>query len=160
MPVVQFRNPRRAPRGRSSRAWLFLLCASLLLAGCSATTTASRTAEPDSSPTTTMTPQREVIVIDGQPVRAMFIPDEEQGPVYAMTDQTLYHRLRGRWEPTSAENDGRVILIDPTDPDRLFRGNHPACELAGEQPEILFEVSHDGGLSWRVQPQGRVPSSR
>ncbi|MGH9174208.1 MAG: hypothetical protein ACRD1H_07610 [Vicinamibacterales bacterium] len=155
MPVGQLSNPRRLARGRSSRAWPLVLCAVLLVAGCSATSASLETAEPDGSPTTTTTPQREVIVIDGQPVRAMFIPDEEQGPVYAMTDQTLYHRLSGRWEPTRAENDGRAILIDPTNPERLFRGDHPTCGLDGAQPEIPFEVSHDGGMSWRVQPQGR-----
>jgi photosystem II stability/assembly factor-like uncharacterized protein len=131
-----------------------LLLLSTLLAGCEATAGDS-TPRANGSPTTTQTPAREIIVIDGEPVIEVFIPDPSQNPTYALTATALYRRQSGRWERTRTDNDGRALLIDPADPERIYRGNHPPCTVDGTTTEIPFEVSHDGGLSWRVQPQGR-----
>lgn len=153
MSLLHSSRARRQPRAR--RAWVGLLLLAILVSGCSSLNVDDGTPEPGGSPTTTQTPAREIIVIDGEPIVQLFIPDQGQGPVYALTASALYRRQSGRWERTRAENDGRELLVDPADPERLFRGNHPACETDGSAPQIPFEVSHDGGMSWRVQPQGR-----
>lgn len=146
-------RPRRSLRMRS--AWVvMLLTFTVLFAGCNATAN-DGTPRADGSPTTTQTPAREIIVIDGEPVVELFIPDPTQGPTYALTASTLYRRQSGRWERTRTQNDGRALLIDSADPERIYRGNHPPCTVDSSQAEIDFEVSHDGGTSWRRQPQGR-----
>jgi hypothetical protein len=146
-------RPRSLPRVR--RACVGLLLLALLIGGCDALKVDDSTPEPGGSPTTTWTPSREIIVIDGEPVVQVAIPDPTQGPVYAMTASALYRRDSGRWEKTRTKNDGRSILVDPANPERMFRGDHSACMVNGATPEIPFEVSHDGGMSWRSQPQGR-----
>lgn len=143
---------RRLPRVR--RACVGLLLLAFLLSGCDAMADDS-TPQPAGSATTTQTPSREIIVIDGEPVVHVVIPDPSQGPIYAMTAGALYRRVSGRWEKTRTKNDGRTLLVDPADPERMFRGDHPVCTVDGTPSEIPFEVSHDGGMSWRVQPQGR-----
>ncbi len=144
------RTPRHARRGS-----IALLLVVLLASGCSSLNVDDGTEVATGSPTTTMTPAREIIIIDEKPVIQVFIPDEAQGPTFALTANMLYRSVGSRWEPTRTWNDSRVILVDPADPERLFRGNHPACFGDAVTPEIPLEVSHDGGLSWRVQPQGR-----
>ena len=147
-------RPRRGARVQRMWASLLLLFA-IMAGGCESFSVENETPSASSSPTTTETPAREVIAIDGEPVVQIFLPDPSQGPTYALTASALYRRQSGRWERTRTENDGRVLLIDPADPDRLFRGNHPSCTVDDATAEIPFEVSHDGGRSWRVQPQGR-----
>jgi len=146
-------RPCHSLRVRSAVVALLLII-SVLFTACDATTDDS-TPRAAGSPTTTQTPAREIIVIDGEPVVELFIPDPSQGPTYALTASALYRRQSGRWERTRTMNDGRKLLVDPANPDRIFRGNHPNCTIDGSAPEIPFEVSHDGGNSWRVQPQGR-----
>jgi hypothetical protein len=132
-----------------------LLLVAILTGGCESFRVEDDSPSASGSPTTTQTPSREIIVIDGQPVIQLFIPDPSQGPTYALTASALYRRQSGRWERTRTENDGRALLIDPADPERIYRGNHPSCTVDSAAKEIPFEVSHDGGNSWRVQPQGR-----
>lgn len=139
----------------SRRRWIGVLLVTLLMAGCSSLNVEDDTQGATGSPTTTMTPAREIIIIDEKPVIQIFIPDEAQGPTYALTASRLYRSVGGGWEPTRTRNDSRVLLVDPADPERIFRGNHPPCFGEGVTPDIPLEVSHDGGLSWRVQPQGR-----
>jgi hypothetical protein len=144
-------RPRRSPRVRA--AWVALMLLLVLAGGCNSLDNGTPAA--GGSPTTTQTPAREIIVIDGEPVLQAFIPDPSQGPTYALTATALYHRHSGHWEKTRTKNDGRTLLFDPTDPERIFRGDHPACSAGVVAPQIEFEVSHDGGTSWRAQPQGR-----
>jgi hypothetical protein len=147
-------RPRREPRVH--RAWSgLLLLFVLLVGGCNSLNVDDSTPGASGSPTTTQTPAREIIAIDGEPIVHIFLPDPSQGPTYALTASALYRRQSGRWERTRTENDGRALLIDPADAERIYRGNHPACTVDGTTPEIPFEVSHDGGMSWRIQPQGR-----
>lgn len=148
-------TPRPRRQSRVRRACVGLLLLAILSSGCDALPLDDGTAQPAGSPTTTQTPSREIIVIDGEPVVEVVIPDPTQGPLYAMTASALYRRESGRWERTRTVNDGRALLVDPADPARIFRGDHPPCLVGSAAPEIPFEVSHDGGMSWRVQPQGR-----
>jgi hypothetical protein len=147
-------RPRREPRVHRAWAGLLLLFV-LLVGGCNSLNVDDSTPGASGSPTTTQTPAREIIAIDGEPIVHIFLPDPSQGPTYALTASALYRRQSGRWERTRTENDGRALLIDPADAERIYRGNHPACTVDGTTPEIPFEVSHDGGMSWRIQPQGR-----
>jgi len=154
MSLSHTTSPRHLPRVQRTCAGLLILL-TILLSGCNSLELDDGTPGATGSPTTTQTPAREIIVIDGEPVIEIFIPDQSQGPSYALTASALYRRQSGRWERTRAENDGRKLLVDPADPDRLFRGNHPACMVDTPTDDIPFEVSHDGGMNWRVQPQGR-----
>lgn len=153
MSLLDTFTSRRQTRARRACAGLLLLLA-ILAGGCSSLND-DATPVATGSPTTTQTPSREIIIIDGEPVVQVIIPDPGQGPGYALTASALYRRQSGRWERTRTENDGRMLLVDPAEPERIFRGDHPACSANGAAAEIPFEVSHDGGMSWRVQPQGR-----
>jgi hypothetical protein len=136
---------------RAARVALLLMI--VLAGGCNSFDNGTPAA--GGSPTTTQTPAREIIVIDGEPVRQVFIPDPSQGPAYALTDSALYFHHSGLWERTRTKNDGRTLLVDPADPERIFRGDHPVCAAGDPPTPIEFEVSHDGGTTWRAQPQGR-----
>lgn len=147
-------RPRRG--SRVHHVWAGLLLIVIMLAGgCESFNVDDATPGASGSPTTTETRAKEIIAIDGEPVVQLFLPDPSQSPTYALTASALYRRQGGRWERTRTKNDGRALLIDPADPERIYRGNHPSCTVDGPAAEIPFEVSHDGGISWRVQPQGR-----
>jgi hypothetical protein len=133
------------------RTLAVVICACLLLGGCAA---GDGTPERDASPTATFTPTGDVLLIEGKPVRQVFIPDPSQGPLYALTDELLFVRAGSGWEPTRTRNDGRQLLVDALDPERVFRGNHPECALDPAAAAIPLEVSHDGGATWRTLPQG------
>jgi hypothetical protein len=145
---------RVTPTVLRALALVLLALLALLSTACSATRTKER---PAGSPTTTLTPSGDVLRIDGAVVRRVLIPDPSQDPLYALTDETLYARGTGVWEPTKAGSDQRTLLIDPVDPERLFRGAHAVCQLDDTDPSEPFEleVSHDGGNSWRQLGQGK-----
>lgn len=104
--------------------------------------------------TATNTPLGDFLMIDGDPVVAAWVPDPD-GPIrYAMTTKRLYRRNeQDEWVPTETRADDRHILVDPVRPERLFRGNHPACSLENPEP-ITFSKSVDGGNTWRAIPGG------
>lgn len=106
------------------------------------------------SPTSTHTPSGDLLFIGADRVRSVLIPDPSQGAVYALTADALYHYERGNWEPTGAGNDGRHLLVDPDDPDRILRGDRPACGASTPGDPIRFDISQDGGRRWRVLYQG------
>ncbi len=139
-------RPRQGSRVQRVSAGLLLLLA-VLTGGCESLSVEDASPEASGSPTTTQTPSREIIVIDNEPVVQIFIPDPAQGPTYALTATALYRRQSGRWERTRTENDGRELLIDPADPDRIYRGDHPSCTVDG----ISDEVSLRGQPRWRQQ---------
>jgi photosystem II stability/assembly factor-like uncharacterized protein len=142
------RRTCRAVRGRL--AWL--LCLTLALTSCAR---GGAGPETSGSPTNTSTPSGDVLRVDGQVVRQALIPDLGQGPVYYLTDQALFTREHGVWTPTGAGNDGRVLLADPRDAERLLRGDHPPCRpLTGAKPRQLLQISDDGGHSWVTLPAG------
>lgn len=142
--------------GMSARQtwWCGVLMFLMLLGGiaCSSTSNKHHVA---GSPTTTLTPSGDILRIDDEVVQHVLIPDPSQGPLYALTDQALYVHENGVWLRTRTANDGRAFLVDPTTPERLFRGNHPVCGLPDQKnAPIALEVSHDGGMNWRDLGQG------
>lgn len=151
--------PFRASRHQRTpvNAWMTtLLVFGLLLTGC-ATESARQTATIGArgTPESTITPAGNTLVIDDETVIQTFVPDPEQAALYALTREQLYVWRNRQWEATPSSNDGRAILVDQNNPDRLFRGNHPVCgQQAGSDP-IPFEMSEDAGRTWSVLPSGR-----
>ncbi len=135
---------------------LLLALAVVLLAPACNTESANRTATFTASgtPVTTTTPAGRVLVIDGEPVQRVYVPDLRQPPMYALTEQRLYIWRNRRWEQTATLNDGRAILVDHQHPERLFRGDHPSCSQSAENTEIALEVSEDSGETWTALPKG------
>jgi hypothetical protein len=149
---------RRGHRVRSSGTRLLLpgLIIVLLLGGCGGfmeNAAATRTVV-SSSPIATHTPTGDLLLIDGEPVRRVLIPDPSHGALYALTDAELYRYQRGHWEPTGARNDGRHLLVDPNDTERILRGDHPVCGVTSTGDPIRFDISEDRGRFWRVLFQG------
>lgn len=143
--------PRREPRRRATLLAVLLLTA--LMIGCASGTPSNQTAT--GSPTTTHTPSGDVLRIDGELVRSVLIPDPAQDAVYVLTDTGLFVHEDGRWEPTGTQNDGRRLLVDPTDPEHMYRGNTPRCDRVPDATSYALEVSRDGGRSWTVLERGR-----
>lgn len=108
-----------------------------------------------STPEMTMTPSGDILMIGDEVVVDIFIPDPTQPPLYALTGQRLYNWRNREWRPTPTLNDGRMFLVDPNNPDRLFRGNHPPCAQTPGTTVIDFEVSEDRGETWQTLPNGR-----
>jgi hypothetical protein len=102
--------------------------------------------------TPTNTPSGDPLMIDGDPVQRVYISSIDDPARYALTEERLFRWDAGRWEPTETRADGRAILVDPVRPDRLFRGNHPACSLLDESEPVTFSKSVDGGNTWRAVP--------
>jgi photosystem II stability/assembly factor-like uncharacterized protein len=131
------------------------LCLALTLAGCVRGGNGSPRPSSSASPTNTSTPSGDALRVDGALVQRVLIPDPAGGPVYYLTDQALYTREHGVWSATGALNDGRAWLVDPRDPERLLRGDHPACRpLTGAKTRDLLQISEDGGLTWVTLPAG------
>jgi hypothetical protein len=150
---------RKRCRGRVSLHNVFLLLLFfLMVGGCGFIdddVAATRTVV-SASPSPTLTPAGDRLFIDDEIVRAVFIPDPLRGALYALTDTDLYALVQGRWVPTGAGNDGRKLLVDPSDPDRLLRGDRPVCGAAATgDAAIPLEISEDGGHTWRVIARGR-----
>jgi hypothetical protein len=145
-------KPPGAPRARMAALTLLL---ALALSGCT-TESANRTAtaEAGGTPATTITPSGNLLMIDDDVVRQVFVPIPQQGPLYALTAERLFIWRNREWQPTGARNDGRVHLVDHNNTDRIFRGNHPTCGHEQEHEPIRLEVSEDGGSTWKVLGNG------
>ena len=155
--------------GRTALA-VVLLLGGLLGAGCTASETrfATETADAIVTPhgTATNTPSGELLMIDDDPVRIVHVPSSDDPARYAQTDEWLYRWEGNDWVSTTAAADDRAILVDPAQPERLLRGNHPVCldetgpspspeETQSQAPEpITFSKSTDGGNTWRAIPGG------
>lgn len=128
----------------------------LSIAACK-TESANRTATVAASgtPATTITPAGNILMIDGEAVQHVYVPDPRQDPLYALTDKRLYIWRNRQWEATLTVNDNRALLVDHNDPERLFRGDHPPCDQPAEDADITLEMSEDGGETWRALPNGQ-----
>ncbi len=126
----------------------------LVLAGCEASERriATETAAPHGTPT--HTPSGDLLRIEDDPVRTVYVPSSDGPARYALTDSWLYRRESNDWVPTNTAADERAILVDPARPERLLRGNHPACSDEIEADPITFSKSTDGGNTWRAIPGG------
>jgi hypothetical protein len=136
---------------------VLVLLLSLAITSCG-TPAGSGDASPALSPTSTQTPLGQVLQIAGRTVRMVIVPDDEGEALYAATDVELYVRESGQWEPTGTRPDARSLLVDPRQPERVFRGGHPPCSLAENADAaspIDLELSWDGGRNWLQLPQGR-----
>jgi len=139
------------------RVWLTTLTLVLVLtlAGCT-TESASRTAtyEAGGTPATTITPSGNLIMIDDDIVKRVFVPDPQQGALYALTAERLYVWRNREWHPTEGRYNGRVYLVDHNNTDRIFRGDHPTCGHESEHEPFQLEVSEDNGDTWRTLTSG------
>lgn len=132
-----------------------LLITALLLPACRssnerfATETAQATNPARRTPTNT--PSGDILMIDGDPVLHVYVSSVDGPALYALTDERLFRWDDDVWEPTETRADGRAILVDPVLPERLYRGNHPACSLETSDP-FTFSKSEDGGNTWRAVP--------
>lgn len=134
---------------------LLLLCLTLLLAGCT-TETARQTATIEAgAPTPTpLIPSGNLLMVNDEVVRRMFVPNPNQGALYALTTDQLYFWRNREWVPTGTPYSNSKLLVDPNTPDRLFRGNHPVCGSAEPGEPTPFEISEDNGQTWEVRPDG------
>ncbi|CAN5163030.1 hypothetical protein BH23CHL1_BH23CHL1_10050 [soil metagenome] len=121
------------------------------------TESANRTATVAASgtPVTTITPAGNILMIDGDAVQRVYVPDPRQPPLYALTDKRLYIWRNRQWEATPTVNENRAFLVDHNDPQRLFRGDHPPCQQSAQDDDIALEVSEDGGDTWRALTNGQ-----
>jgi hypothetical protein len=126
----------------------------LLLTACQASVNATATAQPNANPTGTLTPAGDVLRIDGATVTQVLIPATDLGLLYALTDTQLFAQVKGDWELRSDDALHRHYLVDPEDPERLFRGDHPTCGLDANGPVTPLQVSTDGGKTWATLPLG------
>lgn len=157
-------QPSRRNDSRPFIKWiapLLLIVGSMTLVGCRASNDrfATETAQAIVTPhlTPTNTPAGELLLIDTDPVHAVFIPTVDGPARYALTEDWLYRLDSNEWILTETRADSRSILVDPARPERLFRGNHPPCSAEEEGSEIepiTFSKSTDGGNSWRAVPGG------
>lgn len=148
--------PRRQTNAMTQRLSLAIsLLLLVTLIGCTAAehSSATQTAAGVAEPTQTRTPAGDLLRIDGELVRHVYVPTIDEPARYAMTDERLYVWATDEWQPTETRYDGRTILVDPSDPLRLFRGDHPACDREPAQT-ITFSKSEDGGQTWRAIPAG------
>jgi hypothetical protein len=127
-----------------------LLTLAMLLTGCKASVNATATAAPGASPTGTLTPAGDILRIKGATVRQVLIPATDLGPLYALTDSQLFAEVKGGWDPRASEALHRHYLVDPEDPERLFRGDHQPCGLDAKGQPIPLQVSDDGGRHWNT----------
>ncbi|MDI3341810.1 MAG: exo-alpha-sialidase [Sphaerobacter sp.] len=108
------------------------------------TPTPTSEASPDR---TTVTP----LTIDGAPVVEIAVPAPGLDIVYAVAGNALYRRDNGgEWTKMSAGATEAHILVDPTHPDILYRGDHQPCARGGDA--VPFERSVDGGRTWETIP--------
>lgn len=126
----------------------------ILLAGCEASETrmATETAAPHG--TATNTPSGDLLLVAGDPVHSVYVPELDGPARYALTDSWLYRWQGNDWITTNTAADERAILVDPARPERLMRGNHPACSEDIVTEPITFSKSTDGGNTWRAIPGG------
>jgi hypothetical protein len=138
--------------------WLvWLTVTGLLLAGCSEideNVAATRTIV-SASHSATYTPSGDLLQIDGETVLSVLIPDPAQGALYALTANNLFVLQQGRWVATRTKIDGRKVIVDPRNADRLLRGDRPSCGSGSSDAAIPLEVSEDGGRTWRELVHGR-----
>ena len=139
------------------RSWMVALTLLLVLALPGCTTESSNrtaTAEAGGTPATTITPSGNLLMIDDDIVKHVFVPDPQQGALYALTAEHLYTWRNREWQLTGARNNGRVHLVDHNNTDRIFRGDHPTCGHEQEHEPFNLEVSEDRGDTWRVLTNG------
>lgn len=142
-----------------TRALIAIVCGlAVFLPACQASqerfATETADAQVTARTTATNTPSGELLLIDGDPVRQIFIASTDGPALYALTDEWLYRKEGNEWVPTNTPADSRSILVDPSRPERLFRGNHPVCSDESPGEPITFSKSTDGGNTWRAIPGG------
>ncbi|MBX6341701.1 MAG: exo-alpha-sialidase [Thermomicrobiaceae bacterium] len=82
------------------------------------------------------------------------VPDPAGPAVYAATRKGLYRSDgQGGWEFVSESGGERGIVADPTNPDIVYRGDHPPCAVGGT-PQTLRK-SADGGRTWTALQGGK-----
>ena len=126
-----------------------------LLVGCSGSA-ASRTATAavaTALPTETLTPGGDYLRIEGEIVRAVFVPDPEQTALYAFTDERLYLRTTDGWQPTNTRPDERRLIVNPQLPEELLRGASPPCHVPSDM-HVPLEISLNSGSTWRSVTNG------
>jgi hypothetical protein len=94
-------------------------------------------------------------MINEEVVKRVYVPDPQQSALYAMTTERLYVWRNREWHPTPTLNQGRTLLVDHNDPDIIYRGEHPTCGQEEVHQPVPFEISEDGGETWRSMPNGR-----
>lgn len=131
-----------------------------LLAACGG---GSGAASPVRATATSLPPVDAPLEIDGATVQRLLVPDPKVGPTYAVTNAWLYINRGSGWERTETTADGRWLLADPTDPERIFRGDHAPCTTSATGASTgmattshlpRLERSSDGGTTWVELPGG------
>lgn len=114
---------------------------------------ATQTVEADrgASPTQTLTPSGDPLRIDEDLVIEVFVPSIDDPARYAFTEDRLYIRDGTDWVPTDTRTDSRKMLVDPSRPERIYRGAHPPCTTENPEP-VSFSKSEDSGETWRTIP--------
>ncbi len=121
---------------------------------------ATGTAGTEADPSPTATPVTEqptpvpsgaMLRLDGIAAQQVVLWDSALPAEFATTRYTLYHRSDARtWSRVDSLPTEGNLVADPTDPDRLYLGDHPPC-LRGGDP-VPFHRSEDGGESWQEVP--------
>ena len=111
--------------------------------------TATPTATPVASPAATGT-----LTIDGARIDQFAATGPNADPVYAATASGLYRRSGTQaWTHVSSRPVTGQLLVDPTNSDTLYQGDHAPCARGGTS--IAFQKSTDGGQTWQTLPGGQ-----
>lgn len=107
-------------------------------------------------PEPTPLPSGSMLRIRAVPARAVILGDPELPAEYVRTRFTLFRRSESlEWSYAGPLPVRGTIIADPTEPERLYIGDHPPC-TSDEQP-IPFFRSNDGGEHWqRIQDADNI----
>ena len=113
--------------------------------GTTSTTPATATASPAATGTLT---------IDGARIDQLAAAGPGLDLVYAATASGLYRRSGTQaWTQVSSRPVTGQLLVDPTNTDTLYQGDHAPCARGGTS--VAFQKSIDGGKIWQTLPGGQ-----
>ncbi|HET9016774.1 MAG TPA: hypothetical protein VFN57_14335 [Thermomicrobiaceae bacterium] len=127
-------------------------------AGATAAATATATTPPITPAATSTPPASPVaasaLTIDGTRVVQVAVAGPSQNLVYAATASGLYRRSgSGAWALVSSRPVTGQLLVDPSNSDVLYQGDHAPCARGGAT--VAFQKSVDGGKTWQMLPGGQ-----
>jgi hypothetical protein len=78
------------------------------------------------------------------------VPKPTAAAEYAVTMTGIYRHTKNSWTKVADNSGAGPIVVDPTNSDILYRGDHPACAVGGKP--VAFQKSTDGGKRWITIP--------
>lgn len=116
--------------------------------GTPTTETGTPEASPEGSPVANEDGR---LAIDGEPVAQVAVAAPGLDIVYATAGDSLFRRDGDtEWTKVSEGDADLNMLVQPTQPNTVYRGGHPPCARGGDA--LPFQKSVDGGQTWETIP--------